>query len=149
MRRRWWPWLFAAGGVALGANGCRDSGVTASRLEGSFATTFANLIHVQEPILGGPPVRPEALRASASCQKIGPTGDVRGAGHWRCTVTWFVPGHVAPVRDVYDVSVTVEGCYTATADGAEAHLGGPTLKTLSGATVTNLLYAFDGCFNPT
>jgi hypothetical protein len=43
----------------------------------------------------------------------------------------------------------MDGCYTATADGAEAHVGGPTLKTLRGATVRNLLYAFDGCFDTT
>ena len=133
--------------VILLAGGCGSKGVTAKRLERAVAPTFANLIHVQEAILGGPPVDAAALRSSASCQKVGPAADTEGGGSWRCTITWFIPGRAAPVRDTYDLSVTMDGCYTATADGAEAHVGGPTLKTLGGTTVTNLVYAFDGCFD--
>ncbi len=133
-------------------DGCaRPGGVTAKRLEIAVASTFANLIHVQEPILGGAPVEASALRPSASCQKVGLAADAvrEGGGTWRCTITWYIPGRPAPVRDTYDLSVTNNGCYTATADGTEAHVGGATLKTLSGTTVTNLLYAFDGCFDTT
>ena len=128
---------------------CGGSRIDSQRVANAVAPTFANLIHVQEPILGGPPVLAASLHASASCEKTGSTPDLAGAGNYRCTVTWLIPGHVAPVRDTYEVSVTTDGCYAATADGAESHLGGPTLKTLSGATVTNLLYAFDGCFDVT
>jgi len=137
--------------VALVVSGCGSKGVTAKRLENGVAPTFANLVHVQQPMLGGPPVDAAALRSSASCQKVSVAGatDTEGGGSWRCTITWFIPGHPVPVRDTYDLAVTMDGCYTATADGAEAHVGGPTLKTLSGTTVTNLLYVFDGCFDPT
>ena len=134
--------------VLLGG-GCGSKGVTAKKLENAVAPTFANLIHVQEATLGGAPVEAPSLRASASCQKVVPGSDPQGGGSWRCTITWFIPGHPAPVRDTYDLAVTMDGCYTATADGAEAHVGGPTLKSLSGTTVTNLLYAFDGCFDTT
>jgi hypothetical protein len=129
--------------------GCAPSGVTAKRLESAVASTFANLIHVQEPILGGPAVEASALRSSATCQKVGLAADGEGGGTWRCTIDWYIPGRQAPVRDSYDLSVTNNGCYTATADGTEAHVGGATLKTLRGTTVTNLLYAFDGCFDTT
>ena len=135
--------------VALAA-GCGRSGVTEERLERSASATFANLVSVQTQILGGKPVDAKALAATARCQKVGianATNDTRGAGTWRCTITWFVPGHAAPVRDTYEIAVATDGCYTATADGAEAHVGGPTLKTLSGSIVTNLVYAFDGCFD--
>ncbi len=129
--------------------GCAPSGVTAKRLESAVASTFANLIHVQEPILGGAPVEASALRSSASCKKVGLAADREGGGTWRCKITWYIPGRLAPVLDTYDLSVANNGCYTATADGTEAHVGGATLKTRSGTTVTNLLYAFDGCFDTT
>jgi hypothetical protein len=137
-----WSWLVALALLLVCA--CGRSGVTASRLENAIARTFSNLVRVQEGVLGGPSVDAATLRASASCKRVDTT-----SSSWRCTITWFIPGHPAPVRDTYDVSVTMDGCYTATADGAEAHVGGPTLKTMSGATVTNLVYVFDGCFDTT
>jgi hypothetical protein len=134
--------------AALG--GCRSSGgVTASRIENAIAPTFANLVHVQESMLGLPAVAASALRATASCHKVGAGADAGGGGNWKCTITWFAPAHRDALRDTYDLSVTMDGCYTATADGAEAHVGGPTLTTKSGASVQNLLYVFDGCFDTT
>jgi hypothetical protein len=53
------------------------------------------------------------------------------------------------LRDRYDVAVGTDGCYTATVDGAEADLGGPTITLPNGGTVRNLVYAFDGCFDTT
>jgi hypothetical protein len=51
------------------------------------------------------------------------------------------------LRDSYELFVTTDGCYSATAssDG----IGPPTLKTDSGREVRNLLYAFEGCFDTT
>jgi hypothetical protein len=49
------------------------------------------------------------------------------------------------LRDTFDLFVTTDGCYTATA--AAETLGGPTLKTTTGSSVRNLLYAFEGCFD--
>ena len=33
--------------------------------------------------------------------------------------------------------------------GRSIHVGGATRKTAQGASVINLLYTFDGCFDPT
>lgn len=128
-------------------SGCASSHLDAPHLSRALAPTFANLIVVQEPILGGPPLSASALRAEASCQKVAAPGDTTGAGTYRCTVRWVLPGH-GPVEDAYEVSLGTDACFTATADSTESHLGGPTLRTRRGETVTNLLYAFDGCFDP-
>jgi ABC-2 type transport system permease protein len=126
------------------------AGVTASRLEDALAPTFANLVHLQRSILKLPEIDRALLRATAQCQKVGAAGrDARGAGDWTCTVLWSSPGQRIPLHDAYDLSVTSDGCYTATADGSEAHIGGPTLTSRDGATVNNLLYTFEGCFDTT
>jgi len=127
----------------------RPGGVTGRKLEEAVAPTFANLIHLQRSILKLPAADASALRASAQCRKVGTERNAGGAGDWTCTVSWVTPGQRTPLQDTYDVSVTADGCYTATADGAEAHIGGPTLTTREGATITNLLYTFEGCFDTT
>lgn len=125
-------------------------GVTAGRLEEAFAPTFANLVHLQRSILKLPEIDRAVLRATAQCEKVGAPGrGARGAGDWTCTVLWSSPGQRIPLRDAYELSVTGDGCYTATADGAEAHIGGPTLTARDGTTITNLLYTFEGCFDTT
>ena len=48
-------------------------------------------------------------------------------------------------RDVYDLFVTPDGCYAATAEGES--LGAPTITAPDGRRVRNLLYAFEGCFD--
>ena len=84
-----------------------------------------------------------------TCHRVGPGEALRGGGTWRCGVAWSYPGSRGPLHDTYELTVTTDGCYTATADAAEGHIGGPTIKTRDGATVTNLLYAFDGRFDTT
>jgi ABC-2 type transport system permease protein len=125
----------------------RPGGVSASRIEDAVAPTFANLIHAQRSILKLPSVDPSLLRAHAQCKRMGSGGETRGAGDWTCTVLWSSPGQRTLLQDTYDLSVTPDGCYTATADGAEAHIGGPTLTARDGTTLPNLLYTFDGCFD--
>jgi hypothetical protein len=129
--------------------GCASTGITATRLERALGPTFANLIQTQGTLLGLAPVDVPALHVSAACHRIGPGTDDKGGGDWLCTVQWSPPGYRGVWHDSYDVSVTNDGCYTATADGEEGHLGGPRIARRDGATVTNLLYAFDGCFDPT
>ncbi len=136
-------------GLVVLLAGCHPGGVTPRRLEQAIAPTFANLVEVQESRMGLAPVRASALRASATCHKVGAAADAGGGGSWKCTVVWFAPGHKEPLFDVYDLGVTTDGCFTATADGAEAHVGGPKVSTPGGTSVTNLLYVFDGCFDPT
>ncbi len=131
----------------VGGCGASRRGVTAARLERAVAPTFANLVRVQMERLGAPPVDAAKLAAAASCHKVGAPAGAAGAGTWRCTITWHAPSRREPFVDGYELSVRTDGCYTATVDGAEAHMGGPTLTTRAGATVRNLLYAFDGCFD--
>ncbi len=145
--------MLLAGGLVVVLVGAvsrpRSGGVTGRRLEDAVAPTFANLIHLQRSILNLPAVDAATLRASAECHKVGGAKDARGAGDWTCIVLWVTPGQRTPLHDAYDLSVTPDGCYTATAEGSEAHIGGPTLTARDGKTVTNLLYAFEGCFDTT
>jgi hypothetical protein len=127
----------------------RPGDVTRSRIEEAVAPTFASLVRVQVSLLDAPPVDTASLHAFAQCKKVGAAPkEARGAGDWTCDIGWYVPGRREAVHDTYDLSVTPDGCYTATADATEAHIGGPTVATRSGTPVTNLLYAFDGCFDP-
>ena len=131
--------------VSVALYGCGSRGVTPAGLEKAFAPTFANLVHVQESMLGLPAVDASLLQATATCRRVGPGSHDAGGGSWKCTVEWSIPGQRGPVHDSYDLSVSMDGCYAATVD--EAHLGGPTLKKRDGSSVINLLYAFDGCFD--
>jgi ABC-2 type transport system permease protein len=145
-------WIAGAAGIALVfvAVRHRPAGVTTARLEEAFAPTFANLVHLQRSRLKLPEIDRAVLRSTAQCQKVGATArDSRGAGDWTCTVLWSSPGQRVALRDTYDLSVTPDGCYTATADGSEAHVGGPTLTARDGTTITNLLSTFEGCFDTT
>jgi hypothetical protein len=98
--------------------------------------------------MGLPTVPASDIEVTAHCRKLVAGSGAIGAGDWVCTLFWRVP-NVSPLRDTYDLSVATDGCYRATADGAEAHLGGPTLTTPDGGSVRNLLYTFEGCFDPT
>jgi hypothetical protein len=122
---------------------CDAGGVLQPDLEKAFASTFANLVALQESRMGVPRVEAGSLRASASCHHVGAGAANRGSGSWKCAVLWHTP-RGEPLHDNYDVSVTPDGCYTANVDGS--HLGGPTLPATDGGTVTNLLYVLDGCF---
>jgi ABC-2 type transport system permease protein len=138
-----------AAGLMTLLSGCGSGGITADRVENSMKPTFVNLIHLQRSMLGASPIEPSALRTFVTCHRVGPGDGLIGGGTWRCTVAWSYPGSRGPLRDTYELSVTMDGCYTATADPTEGHIGGPTINTRDGATVKNLLYAFDSCFDTT
>ena len=143
MRR--WACGFIAAAAALTIGGCGSTPITAVRIERAIAPTFANLVHVQMSWLELPPLTAADLAVQASCRRL-PAGDASGSGEWTCTLAWKGPNRRI-VRDSYELFVTSDGCYTATAAG-EA-IGGPTLKAESGRDVRNLLYAFEGCFDTT
>jgi hypothetical protein len=136
------------GAVAIAAAascGCGSSPITKDRIESAIAPTFANLVHVQVRWLGLPEMAASDFAVRASCRKL-MGGTTSGSGEWACTLIWLGPDR-QPLRDSFDLFVTTDGCYTATASGE--NLGGPTLKTTDGSQVRNLLYAFDGCFDTT
>ena len=127
--------------------GCGSSPITSARLETAVAATFANLVHVQVSWLGLPPVPASEFAVMASCLKPGVEsnlGSHSGSGEWRCTLRWKGPERQS-LRDSYDLFVTPDGCYAATAEGEG--IAGPMLKAPDGRDVRNLLYAFEGCFD--
>jgi hypothetical protein len=138
----------AIAGVATTASlGCR-SPIDADRLERAIAPTFANLVHLQLARSGLTPLAASDIHVTASCRKLVAATGASGSGDWVCTVAWRGPNGTG-VLDTYDVSVATDGCYTATADEAASHIGGPLLTGADGRLVRNLLYSFEGCFDPT
>ena len=128
--------------------GCGPSPITSARIEGAIAPTFANLVHVQLSRLALPPVAASDIKVTASCRRRVAESGAAGAGDWVCGLVWSGPNRKT-LQDTYDVSVGADGCYTATVDGAEADLGGPTIMTSDAINVRNLLYTFEGCFDTT
>ena len=128
--------------------GCGPSPITSARIEGAIAPTFANLVHAQLSRVGLPPVAAADIKVAASCRKLVAGSGTAGAGDWVCTLVWYGPNRKT-LRDTYDLSVGTDGCYTATVDGAEADLGGPTITASDASNVRNLLYTFEGCFDTT
>ena len=131
--------------VAIAAAGCGSSPITAPRLEAAIAPTFANLVQVQASWLGLQPMPASEFPVTASCHTVTP-GTRQGAGEWVCSLTWHGPDRQT-LRDTFDLFVTTDGCYMATAAGDA--LGGPVLQARGGTRVRNLLYAFEGCFDTT
>ena len=134
--------------ATVAAIGCAPSPITSARIDRAIEPTFANLVHVQLSRLGLPPMAASDIKVTANCHKVSTGSSVTGAGEWVCTLVWQRPNRQT-LRDTYDLSVATDGCYTATVDGAEGHLGGPTLKASDGNDVRNLLYTFEGCFDTT
>jgi hypothetical protein len=126
--------------------GCGPSPITSARIDRAIEPTFANLVHVQLSRLGLPSMAASDIKVTASCRKVVAGNGAAGAGDWVCTLSWQRPNRQT-LRDTYDLSVATDGCYTATVDSAEGHLGGPTLKASDGSDVRNLLYTFEGCFD--
>jgi hypothetical protein len=132
--------------VVVVSAGCGSSPITSDRIEPAVGRTFANLVHTQLSRLGLPAVAASDIRVRPSCRTLVPERRDVGAGEWVCTLLWSGPNRQV-LRDTYDLTVGTDGCYTATLEGAEAELGGPTVTASDGSTVRNLLYAFDGCFD--
>jgi hypothetical protein len=127
--------------TALLSTGC-SSDITSAALQSSVGTAFQRLYVLQQHELGrDEPVTPDA---GAQCLRSGSAART-GAGTWTCTVHFpYADGHLVPLS--FDVEVQPIGCYVAS--GPPAIVGGLTLTTPAGASVTNPLYAFDGCFDP-
>lgn len=128
--------------------GCGASPITSSRIEHALASTFASLVQVQIARLGLPPLPASDITVNASCHRLVPDSGSRGSGDWVCSLAWFGPNRTR-LEDTYDLTVGTDACYTATLDGTNTGLGGPTVPAADGSFMRNLLYAFDGCFDPT
>ncbi|MDP9181778.1 MAG: hypothetical protein M3P04_03230 [Actinomycetota bacterium] len=116
--------------------------LTAAGLEPSFATTFGGLYALQQSDDGRAGVEAGHLGATADCRRTGP--DASGPGEdWVCTVQYLDSSTL--FTQVFEVQVKPDGCWKAEAAPASQ----PALRTdpLTGATRTNPLAEFDGCFD--
>ena len=126
-----------------------DSTVTRARLERSLPQTFSQLYARQARLLGHRGVTPASLHATAMCDKHGPdVADVGPGGDWVCLMSWTDPNVPMPPEGhgKFELNVHSNDCYTA---------GGPTkltgyldLTDTRGRSVTNPVFEFDGCFDP-
>ena len=90
-----------------------------------------------------PAVRASDLNVTASCRRPGATTNA-GAGEWVCRLRWLGPDR-RPLFDTFDLVVTTDGCYTASAECEQ--LGGVAVTTRDGRDMRNLLHTFEGCFD--
>lgn len=132
-------------GAALAA-GCGASGITADRVTGAVRTTFTRLVIDQQALLGHPGLGADWVSPRVDCRRRATGSDDRGAGDdWECRATWRSSDGVEH-ETVYEVAVRTNGCFTAS--GPPADVGAQLIGTSGGRRVTNPIYQFDGCFDP-
>jgi hypothetical protein len=131
--------------AAASTLGCGHSPITSKRIEPALETTFANLLELQVSRLRLPRMRAPDFAVTAICRRL-TAGHEIGAGEWTCTIVWQGPDR-RTLRDIYDLFVQTDGCYTASVSGET--LGGPILTAKDGGKTRNLLYTFEGCFDTT
>ncbi|HEY6796501.1 MAG TPA: hypothetical protein VI248_17635 [Kineosporiaceae bacterium] len=143
--------LLLAGTVAAAAAvlaACGSADVTRPRLEASLAQVFPNYYVQQQALLGHPGLAPAAVQARPTCHRgSGPTASDTGAGSdWICVVD-YLDGAGKAQEGKFELKVNPNACYTA---GAPTKLvGAATIQTPTGRWVTNPVFEFDGCFDPT
>lgn len=137
-------WVLSAGVVAA-ATGATGSGIDASKLQQSLATSFAHLYRLQGQELYHMNVTEAQLRATASCTKGGGLVAQDGAGNdWRCTVYWHLPGvNNATGAAIYQLDVNANGRYIADGDGPQ-EVNGYFVVRASYGDAPNPLWQFDG-----
>jgi len=130
-----------AGAALLAAAACA-SPLTPTRVEASFAPTFAALYALQQSQDGRTDVSAAALGPRATCRRTGV--DSRGPGEdWTCTVV-YVDTRTS-FTQTFELQVKPDGCWRAEAPPAAQ----PAVRTdpLTGVTRTNPLAEFDGCLD--
>lgn len=137
-------WVLSAGVVAA-ATGATGSGIDASKLQRSLATSFAHLYPVQASEVSHLNVTAAQLRATASCTKGAGLVAQEGPGNdWRCYVYWHLPGvSDATGQAIYQLDVNPNGRYVADGDGPNEVNGYFVVHTPYG-DAPNPLWQFDG-----
>jgi ABC-2 type transport system permease protein len=137
-------WVLSAGVVAA-ATGATGSGIDASKLQRSLATSFAHIYPVQSQIVNHLNVTAAQLRATASCTKGSGLVAQEGPGNdWRCYVDWHLPGvNDATGQAIYQLDVNANGRYVADGDGPNEVNGYFVVHTQWG-DAPNPLWQFDG-----
>jgi hypothetical protein len=136
----------ALAGLAAVAAGCASTGITSDRVSHSVAPTFDRMYRWQQRLEGASTAMP--LNTEANCVKGDASVPDQGAGsNWVCTISFLISGADTPVSFNWNVTVKPNGCWTA--EGTPPQLGGQTIHTRTGKTVSNPIYAVDGCFPAT
>jgi hypothetical protein len=132
--------------VLVAGTGCAATGITPERIEAAFAPTFARLYVRQQQLEGRTNVPSTAAMATtADCTRGDASDPDLGAGNdWSCTVRFLISGPGTPVSLNYTLTVRPDGCYTA--EDPPIAMGRQTIVTAAGRTVTNPVFAIDGCF---
>ena len=117
--------------------------ITSKHVEASVASTFRNLIIVQQGLLGRE-LQPASVRVYPFCNRESVlSGPSTGAGDdWVCTLYVDAP-HVGQTAARYTLTVRPNGCYTA--EGPPEVIGPLHMRKAGGGTAINPLLAFDGC----
>jgi ABC-2 type transport system permease protein len=137
-------WVLSAGVVAA-ATGATGSGIDASKLQGSLATSFAHLYRVQSKDVNHLNVTEAQLRTTASCTKGQGLVAQNGPGNdWRCYVYWHLPGvNNATGQAIYQIDVNPNGRYIADGDGPN-EVNGYFVVHAPYGDAPNPLWQFDG-----
>lgn len=139
----------ALGAILLGAvllvAGCA-SAITADRVTQAVHGTFTRLVLDQQALLGHPGLGADWVSPRVDCRRHSAGAGDRGAGDdWECRVTWRSADGTEH-GTVYEVAVRTNGCFTAS--GPPADVGPQLIGTAGGRRLTNPIYQFDGCFDP-
>jgi ABC-2 type transport system permease protein len=123
-------------------------GITQARLNRSITPTFANLTLLQQRITTGFVPTNANLHIIPYCSHHASTQ--QGPGDWTCILHVLLPtASNQPLQQTpitYDVSVSPNGCYKATA--SSSLVGGQTISDSQGHQVSNPLFLLYGCFDP-
>jgi ABC-2 type transport system permease protein len=137
-------WVICAGVIAA-ATGATSSGIDASKLQRSLATSFAHLYRVQDQMVNHQTVTEAQLRTTASCTKGASLVPQNGPGtDWRCYVYWHLPGVTdATAQAIYQLDVNPNGRYIADGDGPN-EVNGYFVVHAPYGDAPNPLWQFDG-----
>ena len=141
--------LAAIGGAVVAVSGGDRSTVTRARLERSLPLVFANTYVRTARLLGRTDVTAASLAPTAMCDKHGPdVADVGPGGDWTCLMSWTDPEVPMPPEGYgkFELNVHSNDCFTA--GGPSKLTGFLTITDTRGKEVTNPLFEFDGCFDP-
>jgi hypothetical protein len=136
----------AAVASAVALTGCGSTDVTRARLEASIVPTFDNLYVQRAATLGRTGVTADSMRSHAWCDKGGPKVADHGPGaDWNCMIDFIDDGGTEQAGK-FEVQVKSNSCYTA--GGPSKIIGLQTITDADGHDVTNPVFEFDGCFDP-
>lgn len=135
--------LAAVALAAIIVSGCTPDD-TRQRVESDMTVAYANQYKNTQRLLGHPVST--GLKDTVSCDKGGPKVADKGPGKdWICMVHYTDPQNHTSATTRYELFVHGEACYTATDPKliSNSSLPDPT----SGASKSNPLEQFDGCFS--